>query len=115
MAGNRRAAAADDQTKKRKRVSDADAKAKRTKQDGKAVTSKKRQDAPAAAEASPAPADKTGQRNLELVTKPTDSEAGWRISRPMGGRMLDIDPILTVDEQYVSKGYHPSHTKDIPS
>ena len=23
----------------------------------------------------------------------------WRISKPMGGRMLDIDPIFSVDEQ----------------
>jgi NET1-associated nuclear protein 1 (U3 small nucleolar RNA-associated protein 17) len=24
----------------------------------------------------------------------------WRISKPMGGRMLDVDPILTEDEKY---------------
>ena len=26
-------------------------------------------------------------------------EAGWRVSKPIGGRMLDIDAILTEDEQ----------------
>lgn len=27
-------------------------------------------------------------------------EAGWAISRPLGGRISDIDPILTADERY---------------
>lgn len=26
----------------------------------------------------------------------------WRISEPMGGRMSDIDPIFSADEEYVS-------------
>ena len=25
----------------------------------------------------------------------------WRVSKPMGGRMLDIDPILVEDEKYI--------------
>ncbi|PHH72170.1 hypothetical protein CDD80_4728 [Ophiocordyceps camponoti-rufipedis] len=28
-------------------------------------------------------------------------EAVWKISKPMGGRMLDIDPILSADEQHL--------------
>jgi NET1-associated nuclear protein 1 (U3 small nucleolar RNA-associated protein 17) len=35
----------------------------------------------------------------EVIRPSDDGEAGWRISKPMGGRMLDIDPILTEDEQ----------------
>lgn len=34
-----------------------------------------------------------------------DENAGWQISKPVGGRMLDIDPILTNDEQYAQ----PTH------
>lgn len=37
-----------------------------------------------------------------LVAKLDSADAGWRISKPMGGRMLDIDPILSQDEQYVT-------------
>lgn len=36
------------------------------------------------------------------VQKLNTVEAGWRLSTPMGGRMLDIDPILTEDNQYVT-------------
>jgi NET1-associated nuclear protein 1 (U3 small nucleolar RNA-associated protein 17) len=49
----------------------------------------------------------TGEQELaeaagqKLVAKMDTADAGWRISKPMGGRMLDIDPILTKDEQYV--------------
>jgi NET1-associated nuclear protein 1 (U3 small nucleolar RNA-associated protein 17) len=36
------------------------------------------------------------------LSKPTDANASdWQVSKPMGGRMLDIDPILSEDEQYV--------------
>lgn len=41
----------------------------------------------------------SGDRELEVVRQFDDGEAGWRVSKPMGGRMLDIDPILTDDEQ----------------
>lgn len=41
--------------------------------------------------------------NTELtpgaVQKVNTIEGGWRLSTPMGGRMLDIDPILTEDNQ----------------
>lgn len=35
------------------------------------------------------------------LTHSFENEAGWRISRPMGGRMLDVDPILTDNDEYV--------------
>ena len=41
----------------------------------------------------------TGDRQLQVVRQFNDGEAGWRVSKPMGGRMLDIDPILTADDQ----------------
>lgn len=40
-----------------------------------------------------------GSREIEIVRQFDDTEAGWRVSKPMGGRMLDIDPVLTADEQ----------------
>lgn len=33
----------------------------------------------------------------DLAERLDRSDAAWRISKPMGGRMLDIDPILTDD------------------
>ncbi|KAF4125154.1 NET1-associated nuclear protein 1 (U3 small nucleolar RNA-associated protein 17) [Geosmithia morbida] len=102
MAGNRRSA--DDKIKKRKRdLNDADAKSKRHRKINGAV--EKIQDANDAS----ATLEEVGLRHLDLV-KPTrtDSEAGWRVSKPMGGRMLDIDPILTDDEQYLIIAYNTS-------
>lgn len=46
-----------------------------------------------------AKAEATGDRQLEVIRQFGDAEAGWRVSKPMGGRMLDIDPILTEDDQ----------------
>lgn len=43
----------------------------------------------------------SGKRQLEISRQFDDGEAGWKVSKPMGGRMLDIDPILTDDEQWV--------------
>jgi NET1-associated nuclear protein 1 (U3 small nucleolar RNA-associated protein 17) len=40
-----------------------------------------------------------GAREIEVVRQFDNTEAGWRVSKPMGGRMLDIDPVLTEDEQ----------------
>ena len=40
----------------------------------------------------------SARQQLDVATEP-ESESGWTISKPMGGRMLDIDPILTPDEQ----------------
>ncbi|KAK2592370.1 NET1-associated nuclear protein 1 [Conoideocrella luteorostrata] len=44
----------------------------------------------------------------EVVRQSDDGEAGWRISKPMGGRMMDIDPILTEDEQHLIITYNTS-------
>jgi NET1-associated nuclear protein 1 (U3 small nucleolar RNA-associated protein 17) len=35
----------------------------------------------------------------QLIKEFSNDEAGWRVSKPMGGRIMDIDPILTEDEQ----------------
>ncbi|CAM1504288.1 Fc.00g018790.m01.CDS01 [Cosmosporella sp. VM-42] len=53
-------------------------------------------------------ADNTGDRELQVVRQFDDGEAGWRVSKPMGGRMLDIDPILTEDDQYLILTYNTS-------
>ncbi|KAF4465129.1 hypothetical protein FALBO_8030 [Fusarium albosuccineum] len=49
-----------------------------------------------------------GSRELQIVRQFDNTEAGWRVSKPMGGRMLDIDPILTEDEQYLILAYNTS-------
>ncbi|WZH40277.1 Small nucleolar ribonucleoprotein [Fusarium acuminatum] len=49
-----------------------------------------------------------GSREIEIVRQFDDTEAGWRVSKPMGGRMLDIDPVLTADEQYLIMAYNTS-------
>lgn len=40
----------------------------------------------------------TSRPRIDLAAQ-AESETGWRISKPMGGRMLDIDPILTDNGQ----------------
>lgn len=40
-----------------------------------------------------------GDGGNDLASRSFEGETGWRISKPMGGRMLDIDPILTQDDQ----------------
>ncbi|KAF5662319.1 small nucleolar ribonucleoprotein [Fusarium heterosporum] len=49
-----------------------------------------------------------GSREVEVVRQFDNTEAGWRVSKPMGGRMLDIDPVLTEDEQYLILAYNTS-------
>lgn len=46
------------------------------------------------------------ERETEIARHFDAGEAGWKLSKPMGGRMLDIDPILTSDEQYVPSITH---------
>ncbi|ODA76111.1 hypothetical protein RJ55_08394 [Drechmeria coniospora] len=46
--------------------------------------------------------------SLPVATQSDDGDAGWRISKPMGGRMLDIDPILTTDEKHLILAYNTS-------
>ncbi|KAH8682179.1 hypothetical protein BX600DRAFT_505791 [Xylariales sp. PMI_506] len=35
-------------------------------------------------------------------------QSAWKLSQAMGGRMLDIDPILTADDQHLILAYHTS-------
>ncbi|KAJ3492480.1 hypothetical protein NLG97_g5363 [Lecanicillium saksenae] len=44
----------------------------------------------------------------DLAERLDRSDAAWRISKPMGGRMLDIDPILTDDGEYMILTYNTS-------
>ncbi|RCI13327.1 hypothetical protein L249_0325 [Ophiocordyceps polyrhachis-furcata BCC 54312] len=54
----------------------------------------------------------TATASDSLVKKSQDlshhSGSGWRISKPMGGRILDIDPILTADERFLILLYNTS-------
>lgn len=43
--------------------------------------------------------DANGEPAMDLAERLDSLDAAWRISKPMGGRMLDIDPILTDDGQ----------------
>jgi NET1-associated nuclear protein 1 (U3 small nucleolar RNA-associated protein 17) len=109
MAGNKGQKSSADKTKKRKReVNDADSKAKRHRKEVKAngaAASEEQEKASNAPENEAsgtlvaANGDGMASRPLGDLANKTDSETGWRISKPMGGRMLDIDPILTDDEQ----------------
>ncbi|KAJ6784590.1 hypothetical protein PWT90_05514 [Aphanocladium album] len=44
----------------------------------------------------------------DLAERLDRSDAAWRISKPMGGRMLDVDPILTDDGEYMILTYNTS-------
>lgn len=88
MAGSKISKPKDDPTKKRKRdLNETDARSKRSRQPqadsttNGDVESEKLQD------------------GEDIVSRAHDGETGWRLSKPMGGRMLDIDPILTPDDQ----------------
>ncbi|KAL7962051.1 WD40-repeat-containing domain protein [Trichoderma compactum] len=114
MAGSKLSRPQDKSTKKRKRdLNEADARSKRSRpQQG---------DEDEQAE-SPADGDSESEDNLQngallrsrrngdeiLIGRSFDGETGWRISKPMGGRMLDIDPILTQDDQYLILTYNTS-------
>lgn len=80
MAGQKPTRVKVDKTKKRKRDStDNDTKAKRAR-----------------------PQDANGElaepaSTKDLAERLDSLDASWRVSKPMGGRMLDIDPILTDD------------------
>ncbi|KAF4955720.1 hypothetical protein FSARC_11781 [Fusarium sarcochroum] len=106
MAGHKNPRTKNDPTKKRKRdVNENDSRTKRHRAERKAnkangVVSEVNELSGALA--------KAGSREIEIVRQFDDSEAGWRVSKPMGGRMLDIDPILTEDEQYLILAYNTS-------
>lgn len=88
MAGSKVSKPKDDPTKKRKRdLNETDARSKRSRQPQTDSTN-----------SGDVESEKL-QNGEEIVNLPHDGEAGWRLSKPMGGRMLDIDPILTPDDQ----------------
>lgn len=111
MAGNkapRTSNVEDDKTKKRKRDSETASRSKRHRSERKERGDKKH-DRSAARDSrngqildisKPTQAlTAQGERELEISRQFDTGEAGWKVSKPMGGRMLDIDPILTDDEQ----------------
>ncbi|KAG8408968.1 NET1-associated nuclear protein 1 [Metarhizium acridum] len=115
MTGSKGPRAKDDKTKKRKRdVNESETTSKRHRQ--------QKRESIANGNNAPTP-QKLKQRELnhedlagelssfrpqQVIRQSDDGEAGWRVSKPMGGRMLDIDPILTKDEQYLIITYNTS-------
>ncbi|KAL7926769.1 quinon protein alcohol dehydrogenase-like superfamily [Trichoderma austrokoningii] len=97
MAGSKVSKLKDDPTKKRKRdLNETDARSKRSRQ-------------PQADSTANGDVESENVENGEdIVSRSHDLEAGWRLSKPMGGRMLDIDPILTQDDQYLILTYNTS-------
>ena len=98
MAGHKSPKASADKNKKRKReANDADLKSKRHRKEAKANG--------VAEDSVPSETVNGGEMatrtRVDMVNK-AESETGWRVSQPMGGRMLDIDPILTEEEQGAS-------------
>lgn len=114
MAGHKSPRAKDNKTKKRKReANDADVKPKRHRQQGRhEQASGHADDAPMANKLIEADSLLDVAVNVcqDVVGGPGSRDAGWRISKPMGGRMLDIDPILTSDDRYAASymGVAPS-------
>ncbi|KAL7943206.1 WD40-repeat-containing domain protein [Trichoderma barbatum] len=117
MAGSRLSRPQDESTKKRKRdLNEADSRSKRSRPQGDEQGDEDEQ-----AE-SPADGDFESENNFQngalskskgnggedVVSRSFDGETGWRLSKPMGGRMLDIDPILTQDDQYLILTYNTS-------
>ncbi|KAI0895748.1 sporulation protein [Annulohypoxylon nitens] len=53
-----------------------------------------------------------GDRQLQAKSKHEEADedqlSTWKISKPMGGRMLNIDPILTRDEKHLIIAYNTS-------
>ena len=106
MAGNKSTRPKDDKPKKRKRdLHDNETKAKRHRpqsQEIKVNGNKEQKSLKSKHEKTDVgaePSELINFRPQEVVRQSDDGQAGWRISKPMGGRMLDIDPILTEDEQ----------------
>ncbi|KAJ4131071.1 NET1-associated nuclear protein 1 [Fusarium equiseti] len=111
MAPNKSPRTKHDPTKKRKRdLNENDSRTKRQRADRKAAkangTSKSGvvSEVPEISEA----LTETGPREIEIVRQFDNTDAGWRVSKPMGGRMLDIDPVMTEDEQYLILAYNTS-------
>jgi NET1-associated nuclear protein 1 (U3 small nucleolar RNA-associated protein 17) len=109
MAGSKTTKAArEDKTKKRKRDTvEANKESKRHRKDRKGAQHQEKtndtHNIKATSENGPEP------KNIQLATRQTTTlqpvekgNSGWKVSKAMGGRMLDIDPILTRDEKYVA-------------
>lgn len=45
---------------------------------------------------------KTGNGNAGHALKKQQSVESWKISGPIGGRMINVDPVFTPDEKYAS-------------
>lgn len=108
MAGTKSPRVKDDITKKRKRdTNDSDGKTKRHRQQqslqnkvngGGERNNQQLKHIESGAEATDTQ-PLTTFRPQEIIRQSDDGDAGWRVSKPMGGRILDIDPILTADEK----------------
>ncbi|KAF2964080.1 hypothetical protein GQX73_g9497 [Xylaria multiplex] len=48
------------------------------------------------------------QEKRERRSKATDNSCKWSVSKPIGGRILNIDPILTEDEKHLILAYNTS-------
>ncbi|KAK4091925.1 hypothetical protein Purlil1_3764 [Purpureocillium lilacinum] len=111
MAGLKSPRVRDDKTKKRKReANDSETKAKRHRQQarqGKANGDEGDSEADRLIEADSL-LEVAATSQGDMVGHLENGEAGWRISKPMGGRMLDIDPILTADDRYLILTYNTS-------
>lgn len=115
MAGPKSPRAKDDRTKKRKRDNnDTDGKPKRHRQQSR-ESKVNGSNAPAPRNLKPTEAESAAKseplttfRPQEVIRQSDYGEAGWKISKPMGGRMLDIDPIFTADEKYLIITYNTS-------
>lgn len=103
MAGQKSPKIKDDKAKKRKReANDGETKSKRHRQQRQDANDAGHERRSVRALESSKSSQTESTQDLvaqELPRCSDDGEAGWRISKPMGGRMLDIDPILTTDEQ----------------
>lgn len=113
MAGSKLSKPQDESTKKRKRdLNETGTRSKRSRpQQGKDEQAESPADGDYEAEddiQNGALLKSKGDGDEDLVSRSFDGETGWRISKPMGGRMLDIDPILTQDDQYLILTYNTS-------
>lgn len=107
MAGSKSVKSREDGTKKRKRdIVEADQDTKRHRKDQKARKAEQAREKPTDPEktgsslqkASKSEVAALAQSKTTVLTPTENAASSWKISKPMGGRMLDIDPILTEDE-----------------
>ncbi|KAF5253460.1 hypothetical protein FANTH_1646 [Fusarium anthophilum] len=116
MAGHKSPRTKNDPTKKRKRdVTENDSRTKRLRAERKAnkingikLENESGNGVVAEVNGISGALAEAGTREIEIVRQFDDTEAGWRVSKPMGGRMLDIDPVLTENEQFLIIAYNTS-------